>query len=153
MEPFWQTFLFTQVVQWTTFAVLLLLVFSPFIIISSKRLHPIKWWHILIVYIASWFIYFDLNYFLISSLTRYLSNTNSFTDIIFVLDNAYWSVYAWRFVFFPLSVFYTVKLFYGHFTFRNFLIALFFSILIFGGLMWHMFYGLSQGFGELLNYF
>lgn len=152
-EVFWQTPFFADIVQWITFAILLLLVFSPFIVISLKRFRPVKWYYVAITYVVSWFIYTDLSYYLVNSLARYLSHISGFTNIVLSLDSTYFDVGHWLFIFWPLSVFYVVRLLRGSFTFKNFLTALFFAVLIFGGLVWHMFYELSKGFGELLKYF
>ena len=147
MEIFWQTTWFAEIVQWVTFAILLILVFSPFIVISIKRFNLAKWYVVPFVYLVSWFIHSPLNAYLIDFVTKPLARLEGFTDIVFAIEDGYFNSSYWLFIFWPLSIFYVIKLLQGKFTLKNILIGLGLAVVIFIFLLGYLFYGISQGWG------
>ena len=151
-EVFWQSIWFAEVIQWVTFAILIILIFLPFIIVNLKYFRPTKWYHIFLTYVFSFGIAFS-NPYLTDFLVKRLGRLSGFTNIVFAIDHAQISSFFWLFVLWPFSVFYAVRLLYGKFTLKNCLVALGFAILFFGGLVWYALYEISKGFGELLIFF
>ncbi len=151
--PFWQTPFFASVIYWITLLVLLVLIFSPFIVISLKRFRPIGWYYIAIVYIISVSFSFWVNPFVIYFLAKEYRNLSGFGYIVHALEISYVDSLLSLFLLWPLSVFYVVFLLKRKFTPMLFLVSLTISVLFLIGLY---FFGVNQierGVGGLLKYF
>ena len=150
MEIFWQTLWFAEVIQWVTFVVLLLFVFSPFIVISIKRFKLAKWYIIPFVYVLSWLIHFELNFYPVDFITTPLARLSGFTNIVLAMESAYSDTFLGFFFLWPLSTFLILKIFNIKFNLRNSLLSFIVSIGL-GTFIWqYLIYGISDGFGGLL---
>ena len=137
-----------ETIQWATFATLLILVFSPFIVISIKRFRLTKWYIVPFCYIASWFIH-DYNFFLIDWITRPLARLSGFTNIVIAMEDSYWYSHTFFFIFWPLSVFYVIKIFRQKFTLGNIIVGIISAILLFIFQWQYLLYEISNGIGGL----
>ena len=149
MESFWQTSFFVSVIYWVTLLVLLVLIFSPFIIIGLKRFRPVKWYYIPIVYVISWLID-SISIYVIDFITDPLARLSGFTNIVFSMEDAWsWSGMLF-FLLLPLTTFYIIKSLLLKFTLKNIIIATACSVLL-AYLEWqHLIYEIGNGFGGLL---
>jgi hypothetical protein len=153
MEPFWQTHQFANIIEWITAVILFILTFSPFIAIAFKRFRPTRWYHIVLLYVASPAM-FALGMYLIGLIDSWLGRKIGFTYIVIGLTNAIASFMLWLFVFWPMSVFYCVRLLKGPFNLKTWLVALLLAILVFVLLAaFHIFVLLPFVIGGIIGYF
>ncbi|MEK7180578.1 MAG: hypothetical protein AAB706_03815 [Patescibacteria group bacterium] len=139
-----------ETIQWATFVILLILVFSPFIVISIKRFKLAKWYFVPFAYALSWFIHFELNFYLVDSITTLLARLSGLTNIVLAMENSRSNTFLGFFLLWPLSTFWILKILNIKFNLRNLLLSFIVSLGL-GTFIWqYLIYGISDGFGGLL---